>query len=189
MTMTPEEREIRESVESLERGFSVGAAHRLVAALERKHGITTTVTTDRTPCAIGQRVYCPRIDTPEALAVWLHEAGHVISGPCPDRAPHRRDPTVMEAWQCLECENLASNAAMTLAPFSPQMHQRLARGMQVYLRTTPAPAAAKTRALRFVNGVSWRETLQRRLERERRLEQQQELTRYVERMRQHARTY
>ena len=173
------------------RGFSTASARRLVTALELTHRITTTWTTAQPASAriTARHVVAPPITTPESLAVWLHEAGHVLAGPCPKRAPHldsdgrtldekiedsvrRREGRVRS---CVACETAASLKALALAPFSREMHARLAKALQSYLRETPATAAARAHARRFVSEDEWRRALHERVQHQIRMDQYREI--------------
>jgi hypothetical protein len=111
----------------------------------RAHRITIDERTDVAPCAyLGERrvVVLPLGDE-TSLAVFLHEAGHILAEPCSDTGAHRRDPTVTTAHSCLRCEELAWDAALRAAPaLSRGMFQTLKRYLGGYIQVTPAPAAA-----------------------------------------------
>ena len=82
------------------------------------------------------------ITNEETFASRLHEFGHGIVGPCPQREPHRIDPTVRDWWNCIACETAAWRAALDLVPFTLPMFQRLQASLGTYRRTTPAGPAA-----------------------------------------------
>jgi hypothetical protein len=161
----------------------------LVTALCRRHRVTIEWTEGH--AAPGEAVAfanwrnrtitTPRIVTIEDGAVALHEVGHVLQGACPRTEPHRRDPTVARWWHCVACEEDAWVRALRLVPFTPAMQRVLAESLRRY-QGTPASRDAKQRAQRAINGIAWRESLQRRVAHERRLELHAEMTQFVQEM-------
>jgi hypothetical protein len=86
-----------------------------------------------------RRIRTPHIDSEANAATGYHEVGHILAGDCPnDGTVHRRDPHVTDWWNCVACEVAATRTALTLAPFTRPMFDRLARGLRSY-RGTPAP--------------------------------------------------
>src|SRR4051794_19469004 len=67
------------------RGFSPAVAQRLVTAIGQRDRITTTWTTTQPAAAatLRRHIFCRPITTEADFATWLHEAGHVLAGPCP----------------------------------------------------------------------------------------------------------
>jgi hypothetical protein len=76
------DREIEE-ISAPDSGFRPDAARQLMNAWAAKMTFVATRTTDRPACAAGRHIFCPP-ESPTALAVALHEAAHVASGPCPN---------------------------------------------------------------------------------------------------------
>ena len=150
------------------------ALRSLVAILCRQHRITV-VWTDGSAIPGEARAYANwrkrRITTPHIRAIEdgataLHEIGHILQGACPNREPHRKDPTIARWWNCLECERDAWARALALVPFSPTMQHALSDSLRRYVRKTPASPAVLAATTRAINGTTWREDLQRRINRE-----------------------
>jgi hypothetical protein len=152
----------------VERG-DVDAMARIAAAIAAIHAITVDVRT-RMPAGVGglanwqrRAIVVPPIDSVESFAVFLHEAGHILAGPCTDRTPHRRDHAVREWHRCLACEVDAWERAMALVPFTRAMHGRLRQCLATYRRTTIGPKAA-VEALDAISGtVTWARAKQARV--------------------------
>ena len=91
-----------------------------------------------------------------------HEAGHVLAGRCPnDGTVHRRDPRVKGSWACIRCETLATSRALTLAPFTRPMFDRLVQGLRSYRRGTRGPAREIETLDRLAGTLSFAEHQQR----------------------------
>jgi hypothetical protein len=89
-----------------------------------------------TPRIQGDAATCDQL-----FAVALHELGHCLSERC-EGGDHRPDPSVVRWHNCIRCEQLAWDRALTLAPFSRSMFNELRRGLAIYRQQTPAPASA-----------------------------------------------
>lgn len=92
--------------------------------------------------------YAPYPSDEAKAAVGYHERAHIIEGSCPnDGTVHRRDPGVREWSNCVACETAATRRALSLAPFTRGMFDRLARGLRSY-SPVHASACAGTREAR-----------------------------------------
>ena len=151
---------------------------RLVEALARRHGITiewrSVMPAGVDGYAGRRRITIRPIDrtAPEVrAAVGLHEIGHVLAGRCPNRGAHRRDPEVLDWWQCMECERLAWANALRLYPFTKRMFERLQSSLRYYRQRTPASAGVNAATERMVR-LGWHEDRQRRAQWASRVERQ-----------------
>jgi hypothetical protein len=118
---------------------------RHLALLAQRHKITIR---DGSPArALWSTRTCyapyPPGDEEEAAVVY-HEVGHLLAGRCPDDGTvHRRDQLAAvfdSTWNCIACETAATSRALSLAPFTKPMFDRLASGLRSYRRCTPAAA-------------------------------------------------
>ena len=139
--------------------------------LGRKHKFTICWQRDSGGKAYWGRGYIetPQIDVAgdptvgeERAALGYHEAAHMIVGGCPDDGVvHRRDQTVTDAWHCIACEVAATQTALSLAPFTRPMFDRLARGLESYRRGTPAAPAQIAKLDALKGTISYAEHRQR----------------------------
>lgn len=108
-------------------------------------------------------------ETPIGRATFVHEAGHIVSGACPEREPHRPNPTVREWHACLECERSAWEAALRLAPFTRAMFDDLKAALGSYRRNTPAAPTVLEASRRLASDQVWAQRVQERAKREQQL--------------------
>jgi hypothetical protein len=138
-----------------------GALVRVCELIEAKHGIRVECRTDIPGDAYAyadwsrRTIVLPPGDDDENCAVRLHEDGHIIAGQCTGREPHRPDPSVTRWHHCIACETEAWRIAMTLVPFSREMHARLRRSLQSYRRKTPASPEALKQLDQVAGTVAW----------------------------------
>jgi hypothetical protein len=115
-----------------------------------------------------RRIVVPTIEGPidqveQRFAIKLHEAGHILAGPCRG-ADHQPDPTVKDWHHCLRCETLAWERAMELWPFSREMFGRLQWSLGTYRRKTPGPATAVAALDRQCSNLTYAEHVHRRVD-------------------------
>ena len=146
---------------------SIVAMRKMIEFLAEKYRFTVETRT-RMPAGAAayanwrtRKIVVPPITDEETFAVNLHEIGHILQGQCPNREPHRVDPSVREWWHCLECESDAWRRALRLAPFSKEMFARLQSSLRHYRRTTPGSAEAKQRLDQVAGTVMWATEKQR----------------------------
>ena len=101
----------------------------------------------------------PFIDE-ESCALGYHEQAHVVelldSGGCPnDGVHHRRDASVREWWNCIGCETAATARALSWAPFTRSMFDRLACGLQSYRLMTPGSQRSIERLDRLAGTITF----------------------------------
>jgi hypothetical protein len=118
-------------------------------------------------------VWVPPPHDDESFAIALHEAGHVVVGPCTGGPLHFNRRRATSA--CLECERLATEQAKRWVPFTPRMTECLRSALKTYRRSVPAPAAALQRADEALGRVS---ALKQRLARVRFAEREAQLARW-----------
>jgi hypothetical protein len=160
---------------------NVAAMRKAVDLLAKKHRFTVevqhaTTDSDASSYAYAQwhlrKIVIPPIEDSESFSVALHEIGHIVVGECPRSEPHRPDPTVTRWHACLACESDATEVAMRLVPFSPEMHAKLSRCLKTYRRSTPGPESEKERLDRIAGTVFYAEQKQARLKWQAMLERQ-----------------
>ena len=163
-------------------GGSVDAMRRYCELLEAEHGITAEFCMEFPAGASAYAVWNKRhIVVPHTVdaitfAIRLHEDGHILAGPCPQREPHRPDPKERRWHHCIACEVDAWEKAMSIAPFSREMHTKLRRSLETYRRTTPAATSQVGRLDRLVSDGAYADSRLKwlaRRDREARLERAQ----------------
>lgn len=137
-----------EAVRMMKSADPVPGYQRFCAALARRHHITVI---EQTTMPNGAEAFfdwrkhtavVPPIVNEETFVIRLHEFGHGLAGKCPETEPHRRNLAVRNWWHCLECERLAWERAMDIAPvFTRGMFAQLQRSLAFHLHTTPSAAS------------------------------------------------
>jgi len=142
----------------------------LADVLARRHGIAVEWRAPR-EMPVGaaafasvrrRRIVVPPIVDDETLAIFLHEAGHVLCERC-GGGLHAPDPRVRDWLCCLQCETLAWARALTLAPFSLEMFRRLQQSLATYRRSTAGPREAVAALDRTRSNTTFAEDRQRRV--------------------------
>ena len=153
-------RSLEMAMPGVERG-SITAMQQVADLLCEKHGIKVD---ERTSMPSGAAAYAcwstrtitvPPITDEESFAVRLHEIGHVLSGACPGREPHRPDPNETRWHHCAACETSAWKESLKLASFSKRMFARLRRSLSVTRDVMPASSQAIQELDRTKGTVGW----------------------------------
>ena len=159
----------QEMVRRIERG-GASAMRAFHEDLCRQHGIAWRYTADPGEwCAWPARrvVSVPPPCDLVALAICLHECGHVAIGVCPRTGLHfdsRRG--------CLQCETNAWRQACTWFPFSRDMRERMRAALRSYRRGVRAPYEAMQRADEALGSVRALEALVKRWKFDEKLQRQ-----------------